>query len=223
MSAQTPLGGAEPHQGTRALRRGVLITFEGPDGSGKSTLAAGCRRFLEGEGYGPVGLFREPGSSPAGLRLRALKSRGREAVSPAEELALFIEDRRWDVETNVRPLLERRGVVLLDRYYHSSIAYQGARGLDPAAIRAANEAFAPRPDLVILLRLSVEDCLARIRAGRGDALDLFEQREALERVCALFEAMPDPVIRRLDASRPLPHVQRDVNALALEAVRAQCE
>jgi dTMP kinase len=202
-----------------ALDRGALITFEGPDGSGKSTLAHGCKGHLENEGYGPVGLFREPGMSPAGRRLRELKLKGRGAITPEEEFSLFLEDRRWDVETNIQPILSQRGVVLLDRYYHSSMAYQGARGLDPAEIRAANETFAPRPDLIVLLRLSVDECLERIRRARGGEPDLFEERESLRRVTAIFDALDDESIVRFEAGRPLEDLQREVNRAVASLLR----
>ena len=168
----------------------------------KSTVAGSCHEFLLARGCAPVGLFREPGHSESGKRIRQLSRSGRFSISIDEEVALFIEDRRWDLEKNIEPILKRRGVVLLDRYYHSSIAYQGARGADPDDVRRRNEAFARRADLVVLLELGVDDCLRRIRQARGDRPDLFEGRDALERVCALFDAMEDPEIRRFDATQP---------------------
>jgi dTMP kinase len=196
----------------RSLRRGVLITFEGPDGSGKSTAAAACQEHLESEGYGPVALFREPGQSEAGQRIRQLSKRGRDAISPEEEIELFIEDRKWDLETNIRPVLEQRGIVLLDRYYHSSIAYQGALCGDPAMVRRRNEAFAIRPDLVILMRLSIDRCLDRIQTVRGGDPDLFERRESLARVIDVFDRMEDHEIVRIDAEKSREVVQSQIHA-----------
>lgn len=204
-----------------SLVSGLFVTFEGPDGCGKSTVAQGCAAHLRECGYGPVELFREPGQSEAGRRIRALSRRGRDGLSVEEEIDLFVQDRRWDLETNIRPVLERRGIVLLDRYYHSSIAYQGARGADPRRVREVNEAFAPPPDLIILLRLDVDACLERILKARGGKPDLFEQREQLERVIALFDAMDDPQIRRFDAARPLAELQGEVNATVAGAAAAR--
>jgi dTMP kinase len=205
------------------LDKGLLITFEGPDGAGKSTIAKGCETILREGGISPVGLFREPGDSEAGRRIRLLSRSGRDAISVEQEIALFLEDRRWDLETNIRPVMDKRGVVLLDRYYHSSIAYQGARGADPDDVRRRNEAFAPPPDLIILMRLDVSECLTRIRRARGERPDLFEERASLERVCELFESMPDPQIQRFDATQPLDAVQREVNAAVLELVERHRE
>jgi dTMP kinase len=69
-------------------------------------------------------------------------------VSPREELDLFLEDRRQHVRERIAPALERGAIVLMDRYYYSTIAYQGARGLDPVEIRRLNEAFAPPADVL---------------------------------------------------------------------------
>ncbi len=202
-----------------ALERGALVTFEGPDGSGKSTFAAGCKTFLEAQGYGPVAVFREPGESASGHRIRDLSRAGRDSITPEEEIALFIEDRKWDLATNIEPVLAQRGVVLLDRYYHSSIAYQGVRCGDPARVRRLNEAFARRPDLIVLLRLDVKTCLDRIRLARGDRPDLFEERTSLEQVCVLFDAMEDEEILRLDGTQPLAVLQGQINETVAALLR----
>jgi dTMP kinase len=113
-------------------------------------------------------------------------------------LEWFLEDRREDVEHNIQPALARRQIVLLDRYYFSAIAYQGALQLDPEEIRARNEAFATLPDLVFLLHLPVAQGLQRVRQ-RG-ILSHFERFDYLERVAAIFAAMDFPYLRRIDAA-----------------------
>jgi dTMP kinase len=205
---------------TPRLSKGLLITFEGPDGSGKSSVAKGVHAHLAERGIAPLGLFREPGDTPPGRRIRQLSKSGRFEVPLEEEISLFIEDRKLDIERNLAPIIEAKGVALLDRYYHSSIAYQGARGGDPAQVRARNEAFAPRPDLIVLMQVSVDVCLARIERNRASGPDLFEQREALAKVCALFDAMEDEQILRLDGDQPLPVVQAAVN-LAVDHLIAE--
>lgn len=112
----------------------------------------------------------------------------------------------------IGPALARGEVVILDRYYFSNIAYQGAVGLDPAAVQAANEAFAPRPDVLLLLDLPVQTGLDRIRS-RGDEANAFERADALEQVRGLFlDHLGDGC--RIDASLPADAVR----AQALEAV-----
>ena len=102
---------------------------------------------LKKDGHQVV-LTREPTHGPAGQRLQSYLLGPSRHLSPAEELDLFMADRREHVAQIIKPALERGKVVLTDRYYYSSVAYQGALGLDPNDILAANEAFAPVPDLV---------------------------------------------------------------------------
>ena len=65
------------------------------------------------------------------MKIRRLLSDGRQGISPQEELSWFINDRKEDIETNIMPALKKHKVVLMDRYYFSTAAYQGALGLDP--------------------------------------------------------------------------------------------
>ncbi|HEX9636148.1 MAG TPA: dTMP kinase [Acidobacteriota bacterium] len=181
--------------------RGLLITFEGIDGSGKSTQALLLAEHLESCGL-PVRLLREPTQGVFGRKIRALASAGREQLNPEQELRLFVNDRLQDVLRNIRPALRQRRVVVLDRYYLSTVCYQGELGLDAERIRRANESFAPRPDLILMLDLPVPEALRRIVELRQDRLNLFEHAEYLERVRARFLALPDPNIAVLDASRP---------------------
>ena len=97
------------------------------------------------------------------------------SLTPEEELALFLKDRRENVARNIRPALRAGRIVVLDRYYFSTIAYQGAKGLDPERIRRLNERFAPKPDLVFILDLGAGDGLARI-AGREGQRRAFRTR-----------------------------------------------
>ena len=122
-------------------------------------------------------LSREPTDGPFGRRLRESATTGR--LSAEKELELFHQDRREHVETLIHPALRGGEIVILDRYYFSTMAYQGVRGFDPGEIRRINEEFAPRPDLLLLLDLSLDTALERIgvRDGRGNE---FEQRESLQ-------------------------------------------
>jgi dTMP kinase len=103
-------------------------------------------------------------------------------------------------------------VVVLDRYYFSTMAYQGSRGFDPAAIRRDNEAFAPVPDLLLILDLGIDQALARI-GGRGDTANAFEKRDALERCRAIFLALgKEPGVRVVDTAAPEEEVHRQIVA-----------
>jgi len=91
-------------------------------------------------------------------------------------------------------------VVLTDRYYLSTAAYQGAEGHDPKAILAENESFAPEPDLVLLLTLAPAEGIHRIMNMRGERLNDFEKEDVLARVAEVFDSIEKDYITRVDAS-----------------------
>ena len=122
-------------------------------------------------------------------------------LSLEEELEHFVCDRRQHVEELLQPALDRGALVLLDRYYFSTAAYQGARGADPEVVLAMNEAFAPIPDLVLLMDCDPVVSLERVRE-RGGGADAFEKLEELQAVRNIFLALRRPFIRLIDASRP---------------------
>lgn len=181
-----------------AQGRGVLIAFEGVDGCGKSTQARRMADALRNLGH-CVSLFREPGDSEYGRELRRIFVEGRD-VSPEEEVRLFLEDRRIDVRDNIEPALRRGEIVLMDRYYLSSVVYQGALGIDPQSILEANEAFAPRPDLTLILDVDPATAAERMHASRG-GVNSFEKRDYQERVRAAYAGWVDGErVLHIDAS-----------------------
>jgi dTMP kinase len=179
-----------------ASQGGVFIVFEGLDGAGKTTQVRLLCERLEQAGYQVVRL-KEPTDGAWGQKIRHMAQDGQHHVSPETELTWFLEDRRQDVEQNICPALSRGQVVVLDRYYFSTMAYQGARGLDPEHIRQCNEAFAPPPDLLILLDVPPEQGLQRLQQDRQP--DNFEQLEYLQQVAAQFARMEFAYLRRIPA------------------------
>jgi dTMP kinase len=180
---------------TRRGTGGKFIVFEGIDGSGKTTQARLLTDTLRSRGK-EVLLTAEPSDSPEGLVLRAVTSR----PGPEEEARLFTEDRRHHVEHVIRPALEAGLVVVCDRYVYSSVAYQGARGIDPERIISANRPFLVPPDVILLLEVPVDQALDRIGAGRLAAASPFEVKENLEAVDAIYRCLVDPLIRRIDST-----------------------
>jgi len=175
---------------------GLLVVIEGIDGAGKTTLRASLARRLRSEGREVVET-KEPTDGPIGQRIRRLAREGRGTVTPLEELELFLEDRAHHVQEVVLPALGRGAVVLQDRSYFSTVAYQGGRGLDRALILARSQQVAPEPDLLLVLDLTPETSLSRI-ARRG-ATDDFETLAELTRVREVFRSFPEA--RLVDASR----------------------
>jgi dTMP kinase len=132
----------------------VFVTFEGADGSGKSTQAKLLRAALEAEGRHVV-LTREPGGTELGEHIRTFVLRGPD-MAPWAEAALFAASRAEHVEEVIRPALARGSDVVCDRYFDSSLAYQGiARGLGVDAVLQLNLAVTGGllPDVTFVLLL----------------------------------------------------------------------
>ena len=184
----------------RSLTRGILVALEGIDGAGKSTQAQRLASIFSTQGY-PVASFREPTQSPWGRRLREAMATGRRVLAPSQELDLFLQDRHYDVTVNLLPALAACQLVFLDRYYFSTMAYQGALGIDPEYIRRLNETFAPVPDLVFILLIPPAEALRRIRQGRAQTADAFEREDYLLRVDEIFRTLRGSSIHHIAAEQ----------------------
>ena len=197
------------------MKQGYLIALEGVDGTGKSTQCGLLADYLESCGFSVVRL-REPTTGVWGQKIRKILIDGRGDISPEEELQYFINDRKEDVEQNIAPALEQGKIVLIDRYYYSTAAYQGALGFDPQEIIKDNEAFAPRPDLLFIIQGSLDESFKRIEQGR-ESFSAFEKRDYLEKVQNIFDTFSGDHVRRVDSDPPIEDVQQvlrqEVNAL----------
>ncbi len=177
--------------------RGVLIALEGIDGAGKTTQAGLLEEWLRPTGIQVI-RTKEPTDGPWGRLLRESASKGR--LSPSDELHAFLEDRREHVTRLINPGLQAGGVVIVDRYYFSTAAYQGVRGHDPEELIRKNEEFAPPPDLLVLLDISPREAIGKIRE-RGDTGNLFEREEDLSRSAAIFAKLSPPYLLKIDGTR----------------------
>lgn len=155
----------------------LFITFEGEEGSGKSYQAKRLHKYLAGKGV-PVLLTHEPGGTETGEKVSKLVkwAKGTD-ISPLTELMLFNASRAQLVKEVIRPALESGKVVICDRFDDSTTAYQGyGHELDLKTVREINHAATGglRPDLTVLLDISVEDGLARKNSKERDR---FEEKD----------------------------------------------
>jgi dTMP kinase len=152
------------------LRRGVFVTFEGGDGAGKSTQVVAAAKWLRAQGYA-VTTTEEPGGTRLGEWVRGffqelLAGGGR--ILPEAELFLFEAARAQHVAEVIRPALERGDVVLCDRFYDSTTAYQGyGRGLPLDRLELCHEIATGglKPDLTFLIDVDPAQGAARVSAG----------------------------------------------------------
>ena len=195
------------------MEKGMLVAFEGIDGTGKSTQLQALANFLKGQGFSVITTY-EPTDSKYGRQIRALYQ-DRSSCTLEEELNLFLEDRRLHVHELIEPELAAGKIILTDRYYYSTAAYQGAAGMDTDEIFSRNS-FAPVPDLVLLLTMDPEISVARICEGRGEELNDFEQLDQLRKIADHFAAFTDPCIARIDAAQALEQVQEEIRKTVQE-------
>ena len=159
---------------------GLFITFEGIEGCGKTTQIQLLAAFLETLGHGCV-LTREPGGTPVGEAIRGIfLNSGNTALTATTELLLVTAARAQHIHEIIMPALAGGNIVVSDRFFDATAAYQGsAGGIDMALIERSHELFCEglRPDLTLLLDCPVELGLARSRARNSAAgLALVEGR-----------------------------------------------
>ena len=175
----------------------MLINLEGIDGCGKSTQCKLLMEKFQKENENVV-ILKEPTDGKYGQKLWEMLKGQREATTE-EILDLFVKDRREHVNEKIKPALDDGKIVLMDRYYYSTIAYQAAAGIDVERIRKDNE-FAPKPDIVLIFDLPVDLAMERVR-GHSVA-DAFEKEENLEKVRkAYLNLEDDPLVRIIDSTR----------------------
>ncbi|MGE0755874.1 MAG: dTMP kinase [Pirellulaceae bacterium] len=190
------------------MNAGIFVVFEGIDGAGKTTqiqrLAGALRQLGE-----DLVCSREPTGGYWGRRLRDSATSGRMPLD--QELAAFIADRKEHLQDVIQPAVARGAMVIVDRYFYSTIAYQGARGGDVAAITREMESFAPIPDIVLLIDIDPELATRRIADSRGEMPNQFERADYLAQVRRIFhELARRPEVRLINGQQSADAVFSDV-------------
>ena len=203
----------------------MFITFEGPDGGGKTTQVAMTVETLKARGHNVL-LTREPGGTDIGNQIRhVLHDMKNHAMHPRAELLMYSASRAQIVEEVIKPQLAKGGLVICDRFFDSTYAYQGyGHGLDLNQLKLITE-FATgglKPDLTILLDIAPEDSLQRRLSSldkggewnRLDAMALDFHKRVRDGYHALVAAEPNRWLV-INAAQSVEQVQADILA-ALE-------
>jgi len=157
------------------VKKGIFICIEGLDGSGKTTHAYRLVRNLQKKGFDTV-YTTEPSRGELGKFIRTSILQGKKRVPRVVEALLFAVDRVEHLEKMVKPALKEGKIVISDRYVYSSLAYQGAAGLDLEWIEEINRMALP-PDLALYIDVPPEVVVKRIRRKKSVMERLETQRK----------------------------------------------
>lgn len=206
---------------------GKFISFEGTEGVGKSTQVDKLVEHLKGRGL-KVRKLREPGGTPVGEKLRHVLKHDEECkgMDRVTELLLFSAARRQLIVEVIQPALEAGEYVVCDRFYDSTMAYQGfGRDLGEAIVWKAIEVScgSTRPDVTFLLKATKEEVARRLNARQPVLFDRFEAEslEFFNRVEAGFAMMASSFperIKVINAERPVDLIALDINTIIEEMI-----
>lgn len=184
----------------------TFIVFEGIDGCGKTTHAALLSKFLSEKSY-RILHTKEPSRGKIGILLREYLKKD---APPLVDALLFTADRAEHIEQEIKPALDEEKIVLCERYFYSTIAYQAAQGLSMEWLKELNS-FAVKPDVVILLDLEPEISAARISTN-----EKFENVEFLKKVRENYLKLAEQEnFAVIDASKNKTEVQKEIQKIVL--------
>lgn len=202
------------------MTRGLFITFEGIDGCGKSTQITKLSEFLKGSSRDVI-LVREPGGTVVGEKIRSvLLDKKNDGMDPVCELLLFEAARAQIVSEVIRPALEEGRIVISDRFFDSTFAYQGyARELGEDMVEMLNRTATSglEPDITFLLDIDPQEALVR-RGIRGEETDRMEALgttfQARVRDGYLKLDLKSDRVRKIDASQDIDVIFEEIRGIA---------
>jgi len=196
--------------GLRVKRKGVFICIEGLDASGKTTHAHRLVRNLRSKDFDAV-YTTEPSLGEIGKFIRTYVLQRKRRVPSVVEALLFAVDRVDHVEKEIKPALEEGKIVISDRYLYSSLAYQGAAGLDLKWIEEINRLALP-PDLAIYIDVPPEVVVKRIRRKKT-VMERLETQRRVQEVYMKF--VENGKLIPVDGNRRKDEVAKDILAVVL--------
>jgi dTMP kinase len=197
-------------------RKGFFICIEGLDGCGKTTQTRTLVKNLQAEGFDAV-YTAEPSLGKIGSFLRNYCLQSEKRVSSAVEALLFAADRVEHLKKEVTPALNEGKIVVSDRYVYSSLAYQGATGLDLGWIRAINK-WAMNPDLAVFIDVEPETAIRRTKPRKSVMENLETQRKVRE---VYIEFVESRELLRIDGNTSKKRVAGEILGSVLEFLKKQ--
>jgi dTMP kinase len=210
---------------TESDRKGFLFVLEGIDGSGKTSACLILKEKLQEMGYDVVRLREPTLESEWGKEIRARSPAGE--LSPEEELDLYTKDRRWHIENKIQPALDDNKIILMDRYFFASGAYQSTvLDLNWKEILQINrkELSAPEPDIVFVLDIDASTGLERATGRTGKANLQFERLDRLIQVRQNYLEMIEDdsgFFIVIDARQPLLNVVNEILDQIIQRIKCR--
>jgi dTMP kinase len=198
-------------------KKGAFICIEGLDASGKTTHAHRLVRDLKQRGFKAM-YTTEPSQGEIGKFIRTYVLQRKERVPGAVEALLFAVDRVVHLEQRVKPALQKGIIVVSDRYVYSSLAYQGAAGLDLNWIEEINRS-AISPDLAIYIDVAPEVLIKRMKWRKKSVMEQLEIQRKVQQI--YLKLVNDGRLIRVDGNRLINEVARDILTLVLNFLRNQ--
>lgn len=203
----------------KKLRKGLLITFEGGEGCGKSTHSMLLASYLKKKKYNVVKTL-EPGATKVGKMIRKILLNGKEKLDALSEILLFAVDRVEHVKNVIEPELEKKKIIVCDRYIDSTTAYQmGGRKLSKNLVSFLNKkaSFGIVPDVTIYLDVSYNEAMKRV--DRRSKRDKFEKEkkafhENVRKMYIKIAKNESGRVRSINTSGKISDVQNKIRKIA---------
>lgn len=195
-------------------RKGLFICVEGLDGCGKTTQAKILVKTLKRTSYDAV-YTAEPSRGHIGKFIKKFCLHDKKRISAVTEALLFAADRYEHVENEVMPALKKGKIVVSDRYVYSSLAYQGATGLDLKWIDAINR-HAVKPDLAIFIDVNPEIVIHRLKPKKSVMENLETQRKVRE---VYMKFVENGELAKIDGNRSKREVANDILRVVLDSLK----